>query len=50
VLSIDPASGSVSVAARLPASLSDPTATTIGNRIVVTGGGTNGIWALTAKP
>lgn len=47
VLSIDPASGKVSAAAPLPASLSDPTATTVGNRIVVTGGGTNGIWALT---
>jgi hypothetical protein len=47
VLAIDPGSGRVTVAARLPESLSDPTATTIGNRIVVTGGGTNGIWALT---
>jgi hypothetical protein len=47
VLAIDPGSGKVSVAARLPASLSDPTATTIGNRIVVTGGGTNGVWTLT---
>jgi hypothetical protein len=47
VLSIDPGTGKVSVAARLPASLSDPTATTVGSRIVVTGGGTNGIWALT---
>ena len=46
VLAIDPRSGKVSVAARLPASLSDPTATTIGRRIVVTGGGTNGVWAL----
>jgi hypothetical protein len=48
VLAIDPATGEVSVAARLPSSLSDPTATTIGNRIVVTGGGTNGVWSLTA--
>ena len=47
VLSIDPATGHVSVAARLPASLSDPTATTVGNRIVVAGGGTNGVWSLT---
>lgn len=47
VLAIDPDTGRVSVAARLPASLSDPTATTIGRRVVVTGGGTNGIWALT---
>jgi hypothetical protein len=47
VLAIDPVTGDVSVAARLPSSLSDPTATTLGNRIVVTGGGTNGVWALT---
>ena len=46
VLAIDPGSGEVSVAARLPASLSDPTATTVGDSIVVTGGGTNGIWSL----
>ncbi len=49
VLAIDPNSGKVSVAARLPASLSDPTATTLGQRIVVTGGGTNGVYALTPK-
>ena len=48
VLAIDPASGAISVAARLPASLSDPTATTLGTRIVVTGGGTNGVWALSS--
>jgi hypothetical protein len=46
VLAIDPASGKVSLAAQLPASLSDPTATTVDGRIVVTGGGTNGVWAL----
>ncbi|HJQ49335.1 MAG TPA: hypothetical protein VJ838_02350, partial [Gaiellaceae bacterium] len=46
VLEIDPESGTVTVAARLPVSLSDPTATTIGTRIVVTGGGTNGVWSL----
>ena len=45
VLAIDPASGKVTVAARLQAPLSDPTATTVGNRIVITGGGTNGVWA-----
>jgi N-acetylneuraminic acid mutarotase len=44
VLAIDPGSHKVSVAARLPASLSDPTATTVGNRIVVTGGGTSDVW------
>jgi hypothetical protein len=48
VLSIDPRSGMVAVAARLPASLSDPTATTIGKRIVVTGGGTNSVWTLSS--
>jgi hypothetical protein len=46
-LAIDPGTGKVTVAARMPASLSDPTATTVGNRIVVAGGGTNGIWTLT---
>lgn len=48
VLAIDPGSGKVSVAARLPAAFADPTATAVGSRIVVTGGGTNGVWALTA--
>jgi hypothetical protein len=46
VLAIDPASGKVSVAAQLPATLSDPTATTVGNRIVIAGGGTNSVWML----
>jgi hypothetical protein len=46
VLTIDPASGKVSVVAPLPQNLSDPTATTIGNRIVIAGGGTDGVWAL----
>jgi hypothetical protein len=46
VLAIDPRSGKVSLAARLPASLSDPTATTIGGEIVVTGGGTNDVLSL----
>jgi hypothetical protein len=47
VLAIDPGSGKVTVAARLPESLADPTATTVGRQIVVTGGGTDGVWALT---
>jgi hypothetical protein len=47
VLAIDPGSGAVSVAARLPASLADPTATVVGGRIVVAGGGTSSVWALT---
>jgi hypothetical protein len=46
VLAIDPASGKVVLAARLPVSLADPTATTIGKQIVVTGGGTNRVWSL----
>jgi N-acetylneuraminic acid mutarotase len=45
VLAIDPTSGKVSLAARLPASLSDPTATRVGSRIVIAGGGTRGVWA-----
>jgi hypothetical protein len=46
VLAIDPGSGKVSLVAHLPETLSDPTATTVGNRIVIAGGGTNGVWAL----
>jgi len=46
VLAIDPHSGRTSVAARLPASLTDPTATALGDRIVVTGGGTNAVYSL----
>lgn len=48
VLAIDPGSGTVTIVARLPVSLSDPTATTLGERILVTGGGTNGVWALSS--
>lgn len=46
VLAIDPGSGKVTTVTGLPAYLSDPTATTVGNRIVIAGGGTNGVWAL----
>jgi hypothetical protein len=49
VLAIDPSTGKVTVAARLPVSLSNATATTVGNEIVVAGGGTNGVWALKPK-
>jgi hypothetical protein len=49
VVEIDPRSGKVSIAARLPALLSDPTATTVGKHIVVTGGGTDGVWMLGAS-
>jgi len=47
VLAIDPRSGKVWAAGRLPVPLSDPTATTLGRSIVVTGGGTDGVWTLT---
>jgi hypothetical protein len=47
VLAIDPGSGAVSVAARLPETLTDPTATVVGGRIVVAGGGTSSVYALT---
>jgi hypothetical protein len=46
VLAIDPRTGKVTVAARLPVSLANATATTVGNEIVVAGGGTNGVWVL----
>ena len=46
VLAIDPRTGKVTVAARLPVAVSNATATTVGNEIVIAGGGTNGIWAL----
>lgn len=47
VLAIDPATGTVSTAATLPVTLTDPTATTVGKQIVVTGGGTSSVYALT---
>ena len=47
VLRIDPSTGSVSSEARLPVALTDPTATTVGSRIVVAGGGTNAVYELT---
>ena len=47
VLEIDPTTGAVSTAAILPAALTDPTATTVGSRIVIAGGGTNGVYAFT---
>lgn len=46
VLAIDPRTGKVTIAARLPAALSDPSVTTVGRSIVVAGGGTNGVWSL----
>jgi hypothetical protein len=49
VLRIDPRSGGVAVAARLPAALQDPAAVTLGNRVVVIGGGPAAVYALTAR-
>jgi DNA-binding beta-propeller fold protein YncE len=46
VLRIDPGSGAVRVAARLPVTLTDPTATTLGDRIVVAGGGSASVYEL----
>ena len=48
VLAINPRTGKVTVAARLPVALSNATATTVGNEVIIAGGGTNGIWALKA--
>jgi hypothetical protein len=45
VLRIDPSSGSVSRVATLP-SLTDPNALTVDGRIIVLGGGTNGVFEL----
>jgi hypothetical protein len=47
ILRIDPVSGSVSVAGKLPAALTDPTATTVGSRVVIAGGGTSAVYAFT---
>jgi outer membrane protein assembly factor BamB len=46
VLAIDPTTGRTVRAATLPTALTDPTATAVGSRIVVTGGGTNAVYAL----
>ena len=45
ILRIDPATGAVTSASALPAALTDPTATTVGGRIVIAGGGTNAVYA-----
>jgi outer membrane protein assembly factor BamB len=49
VLRISPSTGAVARVATLPQPLTDPNAVTIGNRIVVLGGGTNAVYALTAR-
>ncbi len=46
VLAIDPHTGKVTVVAHLPVALANATATTVGNEIVIAGGGTNAVWAL----
>jgi outer membrane protein assembly factor BamB len=49
VLRISPDTGAVAPVATLPQRLTDPNAVTIGRRIVVLGGGTNAVYALTAR-
>jgi outer membrane protein assembly factor BamB len=49
VLRISPSTGTVTRVATLPRALSDPNAVTIGGRIVVLGGGTNAVYALTIR-
>ena len=38
--------GEIKVAAMLPLSLTDPCVVVLDDRIIVAGGGTNGVWAL----
>jgi hypothetical protein len=45
ILAIDPRTAKSTIAARLPAFLTDPCVVTSGNELVIAGGGTNGIWA-----
>ena len=47
ILAIDPHTGKSSIAAHLPRSLSDATATTVAHEIAIAGGGTSGVWAFT---
>jgi hypothetical protein len=49
VLAIDPATGASSVAAALPVSLADPSVVVVGGKIVVAGGGTDAVYALSAR-
>ena len=41
--------GGVSVAARLPVALADPAVVALGKRIVIVGGGTDGVYAFTPR-
>jgi len=47
VLGIDLATRKMKFAATLPVALADPSVAVVGGRIIVAGGGTNGVWALT---
>jgi hypothetical protein len=46
VIAISPRTGKTKVVMRLPASLSDASVVTVGDKIVVAGGGTHAVWAL----
>jgi hypothetical protein len=47
ILAINLNSLKIRVAATLPVSLSDPSVVTVGNEIVIAGGGTNDVWSFT---
>jgi hypothetical protein len=47
ILSIDPTTGKVKVALKLPSLLSDPSVVTTGGSVLIAGGGTNGVWTFT---
>jgi hypothetical protein len=49
VVRIDPATGAVTRVASMPRALVDPNALVLGHRIVVLGGGTNAVYAVTAR-
>ncbi|HVS86226.1 MAG TPA: hypothetical protein VHD91_11390, partial [Gaiellaceae bacterium] len=49
VLGVDPSSGAVWTAATLPVSLTDPSAVVLGGRILVAGGGTDAVFALSGR-
>jgi hypothetical protein len=44
IVRLDP-SGAVAVVAHLPVSLSDPAVVAVGGRLVIVGGGTNGVYS-----
>jgi hypothetical protein len=49
VIGFDLKTGETKLAATLPASLTDPSVVVLAGRIIVAGGGTNGVWALSPK-